>query len=494
MDIFSSTLRILPKDNKTHVNVCFEVPQGLKCVTVRTAYAPKYEYDEEKCLRLIDEGLSKQDVAKPLSYEDKRRYVPLSNHIAWSLDDGEKMLGTEHRHKPDQTHTISEVYSSNGFIKTKPLGGKWTLTASINSIVTDYIDVIVEVKGYDAYPEIAQKLSYGNDVAINDSVEGKLSWQRVEMHCHTVASDGDMQPEELVQNAIRRGYKAICLTDHNTVSNVEETKSYGEKYGLVVIGGIEWTTFWGHLTVIGGNSDIRWLDITPENIDACIMKAKECGDIVTLAHPKRFGSPVCSCCHNRFNITNWDCLTSYEVWSHYNPNVSPSDLLAKSEWISLLDKGYKICALYGYDWHSPDEGAPSYAYTYLGIDGKLSKESVIKAVKEGRSYITMGYAVELSLSDGVNSYGIGDSIDNGVYTLTIKCQRQKDYPFESVLQKVAVCSNGEDEWQFDCSNGETVIRQIQVKNKGYLRFEGRGIVDGVQSDVFITSPIYIKER
>ena len=95
-----------------------------------------------------------------------------------------------------------------------------------------------------------------------------------------------MQPEELVQNAIKRGYKAICLTDHNTVSNVEETKKYGDKYGLVVAGGIEWTTFWGHLTVIGGNSDVNWMDITPQNINGLIVRAREQGDIVTLAHPK----------------------------------------------------------------------------------------------------------------------------------------------------------------------------------------------------------------
>ncbi|MDE5991346.1 MAG: CehA/McbA family metallohydrolase [Clostridia bacterium] len=492
MDIFSSTIRILPKDNKTHVKVSFEVPQGLKRVTVRTAYAPKYEYDEEKCIRLIDEGLSTQDIAKRLSYEDKRRCVPLGNHIAWTLDDGEKLLGTEHRHKPDQTHVISEEFSSNGFIKTRPLGGKWTLIASINSIVTDHIDIIVEVKGYDDNVEVENLKSYGNDTIANDSSDGKLSWQRVEMHCHTVASDGDMQPEELVQNAIRRGYKAICLTDHNTVSNVEETKKFGKKYGLVVAGGIEWTTFWGHLTVIGGNSDIRWLDITPKNINACIVRARELGDIVTLAHPKRMGSPLCAGCHNKLPITNWDYLTSYEVWSHYNPNISPADLLAKREWISLLDKGYKLCALYGYDWHSPDEGAPSYAYTYLGIDGVLSQESILRAVEEGRSYITMGYSVDLSLTDGIRTYGIGDSIDRGSYTLAIKCSKQKDYPFESVLEKVAICSNVEEEIRLDCADGEIKTCRIEVKNKGYLRFEGRGSVQGIKSDVFITSPIYIK--
>ena len=178
---------------------------------------------------------------------------------------------------------------------------------------------------------------------------------------------------------------------------MEETKKWGEKYGLVVCGGIEWTTFWGHITVVGGNSDIEWKDITPANINAKIIRARQLGDIVTIAHPKRIGSPLCMGCHNRFKITNWDYVTSYEVWSHYDPNLSPTNDKAKREWISLLDKGYRICALYGYDWHAPDEGGPSFAYTYLGIDGILSQESVLQAVEWGRSYITMGYEVDIYL-------------------------------------------------------------------------------------------------
>ncbi|MDE6189299.1 MAG: CehA/McbA family metallohydrolase [Clostridia bacterium] len=493
MDIFSTSIRILPKDNKSHMSVEFEVPSGLKSLIVATSYSPKYEYDEKKCIELIDRGLSTQDLSKPLTYEQKRRCVPLANHIAWSLEDSEKLLGTEHRHNPNQVHTVSEVFSSNGFIKTRIVGGKWKLIASINNIVTDYIDINIEVKGYDTYPQVDLSGDYGNDSANNDSEDGKRSWQRVEMHCHTVASDGDMQPEELVQNAIRRGYKAICVTDHNTVSNVKEVKRYGEKYGLVVAGGIEWTTFWGHLTVIGGNSDVKWLDIAPKNINACIIRAREKGDLVTLAHPKRIGSPLCAGCHNEFNITNWDYITSYEVWSHYNPSVSPGNKLAKNEWVSLLDKGYRICALYGYDWHSPDEGAPCYAYTYLGIDGRLTQDSVIAAVDCGRSYITMGYGVELTLSDGINTYTIGDCVETGRYKLSVKCERLADYPYKSELQKIVILSDIMQEAEFEYKEGATVEYTAVANKKGYIRVEGMGKVEGETSDVFIASPIYIKE-
>lgn len=492
MKIFETKIHILPQDNETHVNVTFDVPDGLKCLTVRTSYSPKYQYEESACIRLIDEGLASQDVAQELTYEDKRRCIPLANHIAWSLCDGDKRLGTEHRHAPDQLHIISELYASNGFIPTPIRAGKWTLTASINGMVTPYIDVELEVEGYEMHLDYPSYGEYGDRRASNDSKSGKRTWQRVEMHCHTVASDGDMQPQELAQNAIARGYKAICVTDHNTVSNVEAVKKCGEKYGLVVAGGIEWTTFWGHMTVIGQNSDIDWKSITPSNVNAKIIRARQLGDIVTLAHPKRIGSPLCMGCHNRFKITNWDYVTSYEVWSHFNPNLSAANMAAKREWVSLLDKGYKLCALYGYDWHSPDEGAPNYAYTYLGIEDELSQQSICQAVEYGRSYITMGYEVSVELEKDGKIYGIGDTVSLGAYKLTVKVKRCKDYPYDTRLEKIKLTGNVCKERIFDVADGEAQS-EIYIDKTGYLRLEGLGKTDGKESDIFIASPIYIEE-
>ena len=492
MRIFSTQLRILPKDNETHVSVSFDVPDGLKSIEVRTAYSPKYEYDEGRCFELIENGLVSQDVSGRFTVGQKRRCIPLANHISWSLSDGEKWLGTEHRHCPDQMHIISEEYSSNGFIKVAPKGGRWTLIASINGLVTQYTDVLIEVDGFEDKKDCGEVKDYGDRHISNDSCEGKRTWQRVEMHCHTVASDGDMQPAELVQRAIERGYKAICITDHNTTSNVDEVKKWGDKYGLVVAGGIEWTTFWGHLTVIGGNSDIDWKDITPANINAKIIRARHLGDIVTIAHPKRIGSPLCMGCHNKFKITNWDYVTSYEVWSHYQPNLSPPNLKAKAEWVSLLDKGYKICAMYGYDWHAPDEGGPSFAYTYLGIDGVLSADSLLQAVEWGRSYITMGYEVEITLDDGNGKYGIGDEVGIGRYLLTVKARKCEGYQYESILTHVNVCGNACENICLDISKGEAKC-EIYLQRKGYMRVEGIGKMQDIDCDIFIASPIYAVE-
>ena len=41
--------------------------------------------------------------------------------------------------------------------------------------------------------------------------------RRVELHCHTVFSDGTLTPAELVARAVKSGVDLLVLTDHDSV-------------------------------------------------------------------------------------------------------------------------------------------------------------------------------------------------------------------------------------------------------------------------------------
>ena len=40
----------------------------------------------------------------------------------------------------------------------------------------------------------------------------------IDLHCHSIFSDGSDTPEELVKMALKKGLSALALTDHDTVS------------------------------------------------------------------------------------------------------------------------------------------------------------------------------------------------------------------------------------------------------------------------------------
>src|ERR1700752_3106016 len=67
---------------------------------------------------------------------------------------------------------------------------------------------------------------------------------RADPHCHTVASDGMVTPEELVEAATAAKLDLIAVTDHDTMASVEEVRQRGESVGLAVVRGQEITTRW----------------------------------------------------------------------------------------------------------------------------------------------------------------------------------------------------------------------------------------------------------
>ena len=61
----------------------------------------------------------------------------------------------------------------------------------------------------------------------------------IDLHLHTNYSDGSLCPAEVVRRASRIPLKAIAITDHDTISGVEEALAEGRALGIEVIPGIE---------------------------------------------------------------------------------------------------------------------------------------------------------------------------------------------------------------------------------------------------------------
>ena len=64
----------------------------------------------------------------------------------------------------------------------------------------------------------------------------------IDLHTHSTFSDGSCSPTELVRLASKIGLSAIALTDHNTISGLEEFKKAGKKYNIETVSGIEFST------------------------------------------------------------------------------------------------------------------------------------------------------------------------------------------------------------------------------------------------------------
>ncbi len=65
----------------------------------------------------------------------------------------------------------------------------------------------------------------------------------VDLHVHSVFSDGTLTPDELVCEAVKNGLSALALTDHNTVAGLPDFLAAAERSGkLEAIAGTEVST------------------------------------------------------------------------------------------------------------------------------------------------------------------------------------------------------------------------------------------------------------
>src|SRR2546425_503379 len=76
---------------------------------------------------------------------------------------------------------------------------------------------------------------------------------RVDLHCHSTASDGEFAPAVVARRAREAGLAAIALTDHDTTAGVAEAASTGADSGVRVVCGCEFSVKapWGELHLLG---------------------------------------------------------------------------------------------------------------------------------------------------------------------------------------------------------------------------------------------------
>lgn len=84
----------------------------------------------------------------------------------------------------------------------------------------------------------------------------------VDLHTHTTASDGTDTPAQLMALAKEAGLAAVAVTDHDTVSGLDEAEAAGRELGVELVRGCELscTTDMGEMHILG-----LWLphDIAP---------------------------------------------------------------------------------------------------------------------------------------------------------------------------------------------------------------------------------------
>ncbi|WP_458127016.1 CehA/McbA family metallohydrolase [Paenibacillus sp. Z3-2] len=332
-----------------------------------------------------------------------------------------------------------------------------------------------------------------------------MKWTPYELHTHTPHSDGTHSLLEMCQSAAKLGLKGIALTDHNTISGLADAEAVSNQTGITIIPGMEWTTFYGHMLTLGAPY-CEWRDLGPHDIHKGIARVHEQGGIVGIAHPYSFGSPICTGCHWDYPVKDWNQIDYIEVWHETMPPMKNHNIPAFRQWTELLNKGYRISATAGRDWHRSDPGDSLSAYTYIGVHDTPephSIASIISAIKKGQICLSMGPLLEASLALGTEQYGLGEEVP-----LTIR----KANPTVGLTVRITHSSQPERPWGADEGNliivdsnlGELakvpaseyngLPIMLTIEGLVWLRVRLFGTIEGILTTLACTNAIYFANR
>jgi hypothetical protein len=144
-----------------------------------------------------------------------------------------------------------------------------------------------------------------------------------------------------------------------------------------------------------------------------------------------------------------------------------------ADWLHLLKRGYYFPIIGSSDSHGIDREEPGYARTYIFYDGAkgtgLDIETLLKALKKGRSFVSNGPVVRFTVN---RQYLPGDlfAVRDGTLDIGIKVQSA---PWVSV-DEVRVIINGE----------RKIILPVKAPREQILKFQDR-ISLNIQCDSFI---------
>ncbi len=380
-------------DHETYKELGFDVPAGVQRLTVSFSYTGK----EERAT--IDLGLFDPERFRGWSGGDKSRF------------------------------TLSAIDATPSYQPGPLIPGRWTLLLGVPNIrpgkEAAYVATIHFGRG-----EATEVSSFSDE-----PLELGARWYRGDLHMHTCHSDGTVEAKSggkrvpgpvyrTVEAAAAKGVDFIAVTDHNAVSHhhsLRELQPYFDK--LLLIPGVEVTTFHGHAGVLGAIGFVEFRLSSPH-----LKRVRDLQDAVerqhglfSINHPALPSNELCMGCGWTAESTDYARVASVEVVNGgatgAHGGAAEGVFSGLPFWEARLNEGFRPTAIGGSDNHKPDASAtkPSAvgAPTTVVFAHNLSERAILDAIRAGRVFIDVEGSgdrlLDLTAAIGDRKAGMGET-------------------------------------------------------------------------------------
>lgn len=224
-----------------------------------------------------------------------------------------------------------------------------------------------------------------------NTIIASTRFKRLELHNHTVESDGSLTCQELTEYLAADHVDAFAITDHNTTSGQKKIEQLLEEkhYPISLIRGMEYTTYFGHILCLNLAKYVPWNSIDQHRPELLFEAAREKGALVGIAHPFSYGDPFARGCRFEMTISDYSKVDFIEIFN--NPeSLHEVNERGTNLWMSLIFSGYQITATSGMDLHNRAKLAGCYATYIEGKNGGNIASELDTAIHTHRTWVSKG--------------------------------------------------------------------------------------------------------
>lgn len=224
-----------------------------------------------------------------------------------------------------------------------------------------------------------------------NTVTASTRFKRLELHNHTVESDGSLTCQELTEYLAADHVDAFAITDHNTTSGQKKIEQLLEEkhYPISLIRGMEYTTYFGHILCLNLAKYVPWNSIDQHRPELLFEAAREKGALVGIAHPFSYGDPFARGCRFEMTISDYSKIDFIEIFNNPEPLHEVNER-GTNLWMSLIFSGYQITATSGMDLHNRAKLAGCYATYIEGKSGDNIASELDTAIHTHRTWVSKG--------------------------------------------------------------------------------------------------------
>lgn len=440
----------------TYLNLPFDVPAGTTRIDVRYAYSAAIGSDPHLTGgNTVDIGI----------FDPRGAAFMTQGFRGWSGSARESFF-------------VATDDATPGYLPGPIQAGTWFICLGLYKVAPDGCDYTVTVMLTPAADAAELPGEFAPRLTLSDSprpdAQKSDGWYRGELHCHSVHSDGDSDPQELVALAESLGLDFLAITDHNNITHLAALNEIDSR--LMLIPGYEVTTYKGHWNIWGGAGWIDFRILSPERMSEAVQAARSAGYLVSCNHPRPYGPPW-----EYEQVEGYQCV---EVW---NGPWALFNSVALEFWESRLRAGHRLTAVGGSDAHflkrehMAQMGQPTL---WIHCDGAPSPAKLLENLRAGHVFISAATdGPRLTLSVGAAM--MGDSIDrpsDDRVALSVSAQKADGLELQicgapGVLARFTI--------QGDDYNGEVLV---STAGTPYLRAQLVGSDTDVRA---LTNPIYV---